>query len=282
MVSTKVLCKQTACRLAQGNIEEATYEAKLLVGSIGSFTSAKMMMDPPFPAKKLPLLEALIQKRLTGIPLQYLLGEWEFYGLSFKVGEGVLIPRQDTEVLVDKALAYLQHIPAPTLLDLCSGSGCIPIALTQNLNACKAYAVEYSENAYSYLTANIKAHGGSVTPMLSDALSLQTLARFADESLDCITSNPPYLNEQDMEHLQKEVRFEPEDALYAPENGYLFYRLLPKLWRPKLKKGGLLAFEVGIGQARTVMGFLAENGYRNIGTENDLAGIARVVYGYRS
>lgn len=117
--------------------------------------------------------------------------------------------------------------------------------------------------------------------MLADALDDDTVNRFADESLDCITSNPPYLNGEDMKTLQKEVRFEPEDALYALENGYLFYRLLPKLWKNKLKKGGMLAFEVGIGQAETVMQFLRENGYVNVNTADDLSGIPRVVYGYK-
>ncbi len=282
MVSAKQLAKEIAAYLLQNGIEEANLEARLLIEKIGSLSAVKLMLGEPFPEEKLPALNALIKKRISGVPLQYLLGEWEFFGLNFSVGEGVLIPRQDTESLVETALLHLKKLPNGAVLDLCSGSGCIPIALTANLPHMKAYAVEYSEKAYAYLEKNIAAHRANVTPILADALSDQTIRRFADESLACITSNPPYLNDADMEDLQKEVRFEPTDALYAPENGYLFYRLLPKLWKSKLQKGGLLAFEVGIGQAKTVIEFLRENGYQNIGTVNDLAGIARVVYGYKS
>ncbi len=280
MVNAKQLQKQIAAHLLSYGIEEADYEAKLLVESVGSLTAVKIMMGEAFPEAALPRLNALVQKRLSGIPLQYLLGEWEFFGLSFAVGEGVLIPRQDTEALVETALTHLQQSKDAKMLDLCSGSGCIPIAITANIG-CNAYAVEYSDKAYAYLTKNIARHMANVTPILADALAQETIDQFADASLDCITSNPPYLNERDMQELQKEVRFEPEDALYAPENGYYFYRLIPKLWKDKLKPGGMLAFEVGIHQADTVKAFLAENGYTGIGYVKDLAGIERVVYAYK-
>ena len=281
MVTALQKQKQLADMLASAQIEDAAYEAKLLIQAVTGYSAAQFLMGAEFPISAENALHTLVQKRLSGIPIQYLLGEWEFFGMEFTVGEGVLIPRQDTEVLVETALSHLTGKTDALLLDLCSGSGCIPLAIGANTPLKQAYAVEFSEAAYRYLKENIARYPDiPLHPLLADALSAQTVDAFADNSLDCITSNPPYLNDAEMEELQKEVRFEPENALYAPENGYLFYRLIPKLWKNKLKKGGMLAFEVGHTQAKTVMGFLAENGYKNVGTAKDLSGIDRIVYGY--
>ncbi len=282
MVTAKQKQKEISALLAQNGIEEAEYEAKLLIESVSSLSNMQILMGDPFPENKLLTLQSLIQRRLIGVPVQYLLGQWEFYGLDFAVGEGVLIPRQDTEILVETALSHLQKANSPVYLDLCSGTGCIPIAIGENLKIKTAYAIEYSEKAYAYLTQNITSHHADyLIPKLADALCADTIEQFSDETFDCITSNPPYLNEADMQNLQKEVCFEPKDALYAPENGLFFYRFIPKLWSPKLKPGGMLAFEVGIHQAESVKQLMQQNGFTDIQTANDLAGIARVVYGYK-
>lgn len=282
MVTAKQKEKQLAQRLASENIEDAAFEAKLLLQTVTGYSAAEMLLGAEFPASAETALESLVQKRICGTPIQYLLGNWEFFGLEFSVGEGVLIPRQDTEVLVETALHHLRRIPSPTLLDLCSGTGCIPLAIGANTALQQAYAVEFSPAAHRYLTENAARYPEiPLTILLADALASETIAAFADESLDCITSNPPYLNDEEMASLQKEVRFEPETALYAPENGYLFYRLLPKLWKDKLKKGGMIAFEVGYTQAETVQRFLTDSGYTDVSTAKDLSGIDRVVYGYK-
>ena len=281
MVTALQKQKQLADMLASAQIEDAAYEAKLLIQAVTGYSAAQFLMGAEFPISAENALHTLVQKRLSGIPIQYLLGEWEFFGMEFTVGEGVLIPRQDTEVLVETALSHLTGKTDALLLDLCSGSGCIPLAIGANTPLKQAYAVEFSETAFAYLKENAARYPDiPLHLLLADALSAQTVDAFADNSLDCITSNPPYLNDAEMEELQKEVRFEPENALYAPENGYLFYRLIPKLWKSKLKKGGMLSFEVGHTQAKTVMGFLEENGYKNVGTAKDLSGIDRIVYGY--
>lgn len=283
MVTVREVCRKTAALLTTHEIEEATLEARLLVEAVTGYAPAQLLLDPPFPDSAQKPLEELLKKRISGIPVQYCLGKWWFYGMEFLVGEGVLIPRQDTEILVDEAIAFLSGKEHPVFLDLCSGSGCIPIAVGANLPNCKAYAVEYSAAAYRYLTKNKSAlQADFLTPMLGDALDKTTLHAFADESLDCITSNPPYLNDSDMASLQKEVRFEPSDALYAPENGLYFYHMLSKLWKCKLKKGGLLAFEVGLGQADTVAAFMQAEGFFDISTHRDYAGIDRVVCGKRT
>jgi release factor glutamine methyltransferase len=219
----------------------------------------------------------MIKKRSSGYPLQYILGEWEFYGLPFIVGEGVLIPRPDTETLVDKVLEYAGKHENLKIADLCSGSGCIATAIEKNTVNSDVYAVEISDIAYKYLEKNIELNSSSVKPYKADVLRYETAEKFRD--FDVIVSNPPYLTEDDMKHLQKEVSYEPEMALYGNSDGLEFYRRIPEIWYNSLKHGGMMAFEVGMGQAQDVAEILKENGFKDIKAVNDLSGIARAVYG---
>ncbi len=219
--------------------------------------------------------QTLCARYLAGEPLQYLLGEWEFFGLPFAVGEGVLIPRPDTETLVETGLSLLHGIPGPTVADLCAGSGCVGIALASQRPDAAVYALERSEQAFGYLQTNIeKNHAQGVQALLCDVLSPPALP-----PLDLVVSNPPYIPRCEMETLQPQVRHEPWMALFGGEDGYDFYRLLPALYLPRLKPGGAIAFEVGYNQAEQVSGLLTAAGYTGVGTGHDLAGIARVVYG---
>lgn len=219
--------------------------------------------------------QALCTRYLAGEPLQYLLGEWEFFGLPFAVGEGVLIPRPDTETLVETGLSLLHGIPSPTVADLCAGSGCVGIALASQRPDAAVYALERSEQAFSYLQTNIqKKHAQGVRALLCDVLSPPALP-----PLDLVVSNPPYIPRCEMETLQPQVKHEPWMALFGGEDGYDFYRLLPALYLPQLKPGGAIAFEVGYNQAEQVSSLLSTAGYISVGTEHDLAGIERVVYG---
>lgn len=215
---------------------------------------------------------SLAKKRATGIPLQYLFGEWEFYGLPFFVGKGVLIPRPETELLVDLAVKYATK--ESLVLDLCSGTGAIPVAITKTAG-CKAFAVELYDEAFSYLEKNIKRNNASVTPVQADAL-LET-DEISDYEFDIITSNPPYLTDSEMDRLQREVRYEPETALYGGSDGLYFYRELFPRWKNKLKKGGVFAVEIGDGQEKEVAELVEKEGFtpRFI---HDLNGIGRVVY----
>ncbi len=220
---------------------------------------------------------SMVNKRASHYPLQYILGEWEFYGLPFKVGEGVLIPRPDTETLVEKVIDYCKGIKNPKIVDLCSGSGCIAITLERNIPNSEVYAVELSDNAIKYLEKNIVFNNSKVKMLKADVLSEETVKLF--ENCDVIVSNPPYLTKEDMENLQKEVAFEPEMALLGNNDGLEFYRVIPVIWRKALKKGGLMAFEIGMGQENDVLSFMKQNNFYNTNTENDLAGIVRIVYG---
>lgn len=228
--------------------------------------------------KHLDQLDRWVQKRSGGYPLQYLLGNWEFYGRVFSVGEGVLIPRPDTECLCQLAL---EKMPAAArVADLCAGSGCIAVTLANQRRDSRVVAVELSDVALNYCRANNEAYGRLVSVVQGDVLSPQLASQF--HSLDLIVSNPPYLTQADMERLQPEVTHEPAMALYGQRDGLFFYREITRLWKDALSNGGLLAYEIGIGQQKDVSAIMEGNGFETIGTRTDAAGIVRVVYGVKS
>ena len=215
-------------------------------------------------------------RRLNGEPIQYITGEWEFYGLRFSVGEGVLIPRQDTEVLVETALGLIKDVQSPNIVDLCSGSGCVAAAINFTRPDSKITAVEFSKKAYKYLEKNLEGYIGAV-PLFADALKPETAVKF--HNLDLITANPPYLTEEDMKALQREVKYEPPEALYGGSDGLEFYRVLPRVWRNSLRPGGSIALEIGALQANDVCRLLEDAGYGDIEIIKDLCGRERVAVG---
>lgn len=232
----------------------------------------------------------LAKRRSEGYPLQYLLGEWEFYGLRFKVGEGVLIPRPDTEILVE---TVINHFAAkkqtdPEIADLCSGSGCIAIALQKSMPRSRVTAVELSAEAMPYLSANIQRNEARVQIIKGDVTDGRLLDNFADpdspgdhRQIDCIVSNPPYLTAEEMSELQREVAFEPALALDGGADGLKFYRIISCLWKDVLKEGGLLAFEIGFEQGEAVSELLRQSGYGDVKVIKDLGGNDRVVTGIK-
>lgn len=224
---------------------------------------------------ELAKIEKMILRRLSGEPLQYIIGEWEFFGLSFKVGRGVLIPRQDTETLVETSLKLLKDTANPQVLDLCSGTGCVAIAISNSRPDAQVSAIELYPEAYGILCENAKLFGG-VTAMQADALDPETASKFV--GLDLITANPPYLTAEDMENLQREVSQEPQTALFGGEDGLDFYRALSKEWYESLKDGGTIAYEIGLGQEEAVAEILKDCGYRDIEYVNDLTNRVRVVF----
>lgn len=219
----------------------------------------------------------LADKRRSGYPLQYLAGEWEFYGLPFRVGEGVLIPRQDTETIVELGIDFLKR-GGGRVCDLCAGSGCIGITLAKHSKV-KVTCAELSESAFAYLEENIALNGVGelVTAVRADVLGDDT-PDMLEGSFDLIVSNPPYLSDSDMNSLQREVTFEPEAALYGGRDGLDFYERLLELYLKKLNKGGMIAFEIGIDQDAAVAEFFKRHGIEPK-FKNDLAGIKRVIYG---
>lgn len=221
--------------------------------------------------------EKLAKRRLDGEPLQYILGEWEFYGLPFKVGKGVLIPRQDTETIVDIAVKKLKKSENLIVTDLCSGTGCIGIALEKNLSCEKVVCVEKSDEAVEYLKQNVRLNGSSAEVVHGDMFS-EDIVDGVPLS-DLIVCNPPYVTESEMKCLQREVMFEPESALLGGEDGLDYYRDITRIYKDKIKDGGMLMFEIGIGQEDEVMKILIQHGFRNVRTRADLMGVNRCVYG---
>lgn len=223
------------------------------------------------------LTEAAI-KRAKGEPLQYIIGEWDFYGYTFKVGQGVLIPRQETEVLVEKALPFLNE--KSVVIDLCSGSGCIPIAIAKKSKA-DCCGVEISKDAISYFEENVKLNGveNKVRIIEGDVLDpTKEILSLLPKKADLITANPPYLTAEEMENLQKEVRREPELALFGGKDGLDFYRIIFEKWKPLLKPKGIFAVETGDGQGEAVKSLMTAAGFE-AQVFKDYGGISRVVLG---
>ena len=219
-------------------------------------------------------IEQIVEKRRQGIPLQYILGKWWFYKSEFIVGEGVLIPRQDTETLVEAALELLGGVKNPNVCDLCSGSGCIAISIALERPDAKVTAVEKYSDAIVYLQKNIKHNRAANV----HAVEYDVLDKPFGE-YDLIVSNPPYIKNSDKKELSKEVLNEPHTALFGGEDGLYFYRKITELWKTALKPNGVLAFEVGINEDEAVAEILRSNGFINIGLKCDLIGIQRVVFG---
>ena len=218
---------------------------------------------------------AMARQRAAGEPIQYVTGVWSFMGRAYKVGKGVLIPRDDTEVAVSEALALARAFSRPTIVDLCAGSGIIAVTLAKELPEAAVYAVEKSEWAFSYLQQNIKLNQAQVKPILSDLADCAD--DFADGSLDMIVSNPPYIRSGEIASLQSEVQYEPRLALDGGESGFDFYEMILDLWTKKLKTGGVIAFELGEGQFETVAGMLTDHGFTDIHGSPDIQGITRAV-----
>lgn len=217
-------------------------------------------------------LDRMISRRTAGEPLQYILGEWEFYSLPFSVGPGVLIPRPDTEILVDKAIEFIGKREV-TVADLCAGSGCIGIAVAANCKGASVTAVEKSDLAFPYLEENIKRNGVNVTAVKGD-ITEESFGEF-----DLILSNPPYIKSAVIESLSSEVRHEPHLALDGGEDGLFFYRAILENWLCRLKNGGMLAVEIGFDQADEVKALFMEAGLKNIGEKRDYGNNQRVIFG---
>ncbi len=274
---------QTINRLAECGIQSPEFEAGVIFEELfgRNFRKELLMgrLGRGLSDRERARLEEIITRRASGEPLQYIIGEWEFYGLDFKVGKGVLIPRQDTETLVDTALSLLKDAKRPGVLDLCSGTGCIPISLSYHLKDAQIYAAELYDGAYGYLEENTARHGNKVKPYRLDALDENSAKLFS--GLAMITCNPPYLTSEDMSSLQKEVSYEPASALYGDDDGLGYYRKIPRIWRDSLCEGGFIVFEIGCTQSESVSAILRDCGCRNISVVKDLAGRDRVVYARR-
>ncbi|SEK95139.1 peptide chain release factor N(5)-glutamine methyltransferase [Ruminococcus albus] len=275
------LLKAQAERLESTGNDNALFDCSELLGLAmgidirsGSFESA---LDGQAESSVKAKFEELCSRRANGEPLQYLLGEWEFYGIPIKVGKGVLIPRQDTETLVELAVSKCKNSEDIVIADLCSGSGCIALALEKYLRCREVYAVEKSEAATGYLSENVKMNASAIKLVMGDVLDEGCAVTIPE--CDLIVCNPPYLTGEDMERLQREVTHEPSEALFGGEDGLDFYRAVTRIWKNRLKTGGTLIYEIGIGQEDDVMQIMVQHGFENVRCKPDPCGIMRCVIG---
>ena len=223
----------------------------------------------------------LVCRHLAGEPVAYLIGEWEFYGLPLDISESVLIPRPDTETLVDHVVAWLRPLPECRVLDLGAGSGCIGRAIASQVPGARVVLGELDEGALRICRQNIRRNSlsGQVVSLKMDALS-DPPPRLGD--FDCLVCNPPYIPSGDIAGLDVSVRdYEPHLALDGGTDGLDFYRSVCRRWRDVLHTGSRLAFEVGIGQADDVLRLMRGEGFGELEILPDPAGIPRVVTGLR-
>ena len=238
-------------------------------------TELKFESDRAIPVDALSRLEGMLSRRCAGEPVQYILGSADFMGLKFEVGPAVLIPRQDTETLVEAAMIDLQgRSDDPSVLDLCAGSGCIGLSLASLAPGARVTLSDISREALEIARRN--AHALSVKAELKHGDLFRAVGR---ERFDLIASNPPYIPRRELGDLQREVQFEPRLALDGGADGLDFYRAIAADASKHLNPGGSIYLEVGIGQAEAVLALLkAGLPCLEAGTIRDLNGIERVVF----
>ena len=268
--------------LRQSGIDGFSLEAKLLVAAAAGKTVPQLLRDMNLYASNRieDTVTEFVARRMRGEPVAYITGTWEFYGLPMITNTDVLIPRMDTEKLVDtvKELFTGRKMDA-RILDLCCGSGCITCAIGHEMPATRLVAIDISANALDVCRRNIAATKliSRVICMQADALASPPLG-IGD--FDMIVSNPPYIPSEEIKTLDSSVKdFEPVWALDGGADGMKFYKAIIKYWKSLLRPGGYLLFEVGEGQAQPVSEMLQAAGFSYTDTRKDTLGIDRVVFG---
>lgn len=255
--------------------EDSAFEADCIVADLLGCTNSALRLLSETEVEELTVekAKAFVERRLAHEPLQYILGKWEFYGREFYVGEGVLIPRPETELLIDTAINELKGKIQPVCYDLCSGSGCIGITVSKEIPDSRVYMLEKSEKAFGYLEKNV-AHNGAhnCKAVIGDIFEECPL----EEKADIILSNPPYICSDVIPTLQPEVHKEPIMALDGGENGLVFYERIAYGWINYLKPNGIIAVEIGEDQGESVSTIFKEKFY-DVSVIKDFSGNDRVV-----
>lgn len=277
----RALVREAAERLSRAGIGEAHLDARLLLEYAAGVTAQEYLMDPfrELPEEKVRAYREAVGKRAMRIPLQHITGVQEFMGYPFRVNAHVLIPRQDTETLVECALEKLE--PGMRVLDLCTGSGCIAASLYligrekgKVSQESRFDASDISEEALATARENCQALGADVRLIRSDLFGR------TEGPYDMIVSNPPYIRRDVIEGLQEEVRLhDPYIALDGHEDGLYFYRKIAAQAGRHLRRGGWLLLETGHDQREDVSRLLAQAGFACVQAKKDLAGLDRVLMG---
>lgn len=275
------MCHNGAAILADAGITDAEYDSFALLEYITGMDRTAYILNgsKSVPEDIAERYDAVIDRRSSHIPLQHITGQAWFYGRGFNVNSDVLVPRQDTEVLVSEALKVINA--KDSVLDMCTGSGCIIITLALEKKLGRALGADISEAALKVASGNREKLGADdVTFVKSNIFS--DINVNDEELFDVIVSNPPYIATGEIETLTEEVRIhDPYIALDGLEDGLHFYREITRQSQNYLKSGGWLLYEIGCTQAHDVSDIMSEYGYSNIKVIKDLAGLDRVVMGQR-
>lgn len=277
MPHTNELLEEGAFLLEQAGIDAPRFDAReLLLYAMGLSSPAQLYSRSSATEQEAEAYRVLLRRRAQRYPLQYLLGFWEFYGRRFVVNEGVLIPRPDTETLVDTALWLLKGKPSPHILDLCSGTGVLAITLALERPDAQVKALELSEQALEVLAENISALKAPVEAILGDVTTFVPKGQY-----DLILSNPPYIPTEEYLTLSPEVHCEPKMAFIAADGGMFFYQSIIRRYRKFLSPSGFLLLEAGAGQSGAILELMRQHQYTDLGAKKDLGGIERAIFGKR-
>lgn len=277
MMTIRQAVKWGAEKLRDNNVDNAEYDSFELLSSINGMTRTFYFIngDNELSEKDFSLFKEYIEKRASHKPLQHILGKAYFYGYEFVVNENVLIPRQDTEILVNEVIKVAKD--GYDILDMCTGSGCIGITLAKKFPDSNVTGVDISDKALAVAWKNkCNLDADNIDFIQSDLFA----ALGADRRYDIIVSNPPYIPTKVIEGLQDEVRlYDPMLALDGTEDGLMFYRRITDKSGDYLKMNGYLCYEIGAEQAADVSDIMKQAGFKDIVVVKDLAGLDRVVMG---
>lgn len=274
----------TALKLSLRDVDDGDIEARYILEKASGIAYKDMLLryGESISEERLAEAEAMARRRLSGEPIQYILGEWDFMDFTYKVGEGVLIPRPETELLVEYVVDSIKDIANPVVYDLCAGSGCIGLSIKKLRPDADVYLVEKSDKALMYLNENkdrLCDELDNTSVIQGDILQFDSFCNLPEA--DVIVSNPPYIKSEDIAALQSEVLREPHMALDGGDDGLMFYRYLVVEWSHKLKERGLMAFECGEDQAEDICRLFDKINFDNE-IVNDYNNIQRMVIGRRN
>ena len=258
--------------LKNSNIENYQQESDILFENIVGEHRLQIAVSKNIDTAICDTVIAMAKKRANHYPLQYICKKWQFMNIELLIGEGVLIPRSDTEIVVEYALEKIKNIEKPIVLDLCSGSGAIALSIKNELPHSNVTAIELYDEAFKYLKLNAK---NDITILKENVFTYQD--KIPNLTFDLIISNPPYVTKQEMEDIQQELLYEPRTALTDEEDGLNFYKHISKYYYNKIKIGGYLVFEIGANQGESVKNILQQLNYKDIAIYKDYASLNRCV-----
>lgn len=287
-MTIKKALKNAENRLIQGAVDCPEFDISQFAYDIFSLDNIglRSLREENANDEQIKKLDEYVTRRINGEPLQYILGYWEFMGRKYFVKSGVLIPRDDTEVVVNFCIDILKNeilndnSKNARIIDLCSGSGIIAITLKSLYPDIDVYAIEKSKTAFEILGKNALHNNVEIKALCDDVFTC--CDDFEDEYFELIVSNPPYIKTEDLQKLQKEVSFEPKMALDGGEDGLIFYKSIIENWSKKLKKGGYIAFEFDDSQGKDVTKMLMDNGFCNIKILYDIQNLERAIIAKKS